>query len=212
MWCVEGCRRAAGGGRGPGGNDFVRAVPGPGRLKPGTRLEWRPSRLAVRYGACVGFTRGNSMDPRTEKMLAERERKVASMSPLLRRPVRCLNDSRGWVQAHRLAVKAGAAAAVLVLLAAYHLLVARPAERFEQSQLEARAAERIRTEASSRQLAVDDCLSKAAADAEAQWKAACKARGERAGCALTARQNQELQRKGSEARNTCLMKFSVTAQ
>ena len=64
----------------------------------------------------------------------------------------------------------------------------------------------------ARPIAMDECLSKAAAAAEVRWKAACKARRERAGCALTARENQELRRKESEERNVCLMRHSVTVQ
>ena len=109
-------------------------------------------------------------------------------------------------------VKAGAAVVAMVLLAGYYFLVARPAARFEASQLSAHEADRIRNDVAARPIAMDECLSKAAAAAEVRWKAACKARRERAGCALTARENQELRQKESEERNVCLMKFSVTTQ
>jgi hypothetical protein len=152
------------------------------------------------------------MDPRTEKLLEDRARRVASTPPLLRGLVRASYDCKGWLKAHGLAVKAGAAAGIIVLFAAYHLLVVRPAERFAVSQVEARAAERIRAATVARQTAVDDCLSKADAEAAARWKAACRARRERSGCALTARLTDELQRKENDGRNACLMRFSVTAQ
>ena len=78
--------------------------------------------------------------------------------------------------------------------------------------LSAQEAERIRNDVAARPIAMDECLSKAAVAAEARWKAACKARRDRAGCALTARENQELRQKESEERNTCLLRFSVTVQ
>jgi len=109
------------------------------------------------------------MDPRTEKMLAERAQKAAL--------VRALDDLRAWVKAHATAAKVAAAGAVIVLLAAHYILVAKPAERSEQLQMEARAAERVKTDTAARQVAMDECLSKATDEAEARWKAACKARG-----------------------------------
>lgn len=144
------------------------------------------------------------MDPRTEKMLTERARKGAL--------VRALDDLRAWAKAHGPETKIGAAAAVVVMIAAHYFLVAKPAERSLQLQIDARAAERIRTETAARQVAMDDCLSKAKEEAEARWKAACKARGERGGCALAVRQTEELQQKEGQARNSCLMKFSVASQ
>ena len=152
------------------------------------------------------------MDPRTEKLLADRAQKAALLPPPLRPVARTASDLKFRLKGYGVLIKVGAAAAVIALLAAYHVFITRPAERLAQSQLDARTAARIRTDSASRQLAMDDCLSKAAADAEAEWKAACKAHHERAGCALPARQNQELQRKEGEARNSCLMKFSVSAQ
>ncbi len=144
------------------------------------------------------------MDPRTEKFLTERARKGAHG--------RALDDLRAWVKAHGPATKIGAAAVVIIMIAAHYIFVAKPAERSLQMQMDARAAERIKTETAARQIAMDDCLSKAKEEAEARWNAACKARGERGGCALTARQTEDLQQKEGQARNSCLMKFSVAAQ
>ena len=126
--------------------------------------------------------------------------------------VRAAGDLKFRLKPHGFAVKACAVAAIVVMGAAYYLFIAIPAGRFEASQLAARAADRIKTDTSARQIAMDDCLAKAAAESEARWKAACNARRERAGCALSARQNQELQRQESEGRNACLMRFSVAAQ
>jgi hypothetical protein len=144
------------------------------------------------------------MDPRTEKMLTERAQKGA--------PARAVGDVSAWMKAHGLVMKIGAAVTVIILIAAHYILVAKPAERSLQLQIDARAAERIKTATAARQVAMDDCLSKAKEEADARWNAACKARGERGGCALAARQTEDLQQKEGQARNSCLMKFSVAAQ
>ena len=152
------------------------------------------------------------MDPRTERMLAEREQKEASTPALLRGPVRAASDLKFRAKSHGSAAKVGAAVVAIALFAGYYVLVARPAARFEASQLSAHEADRIRNDVAARPIAMDECLSKAAAAADLRWKAACKARRERAGCALTARENQELRQKESEERNGCLLRHSVTVQ
>ena len=145
-------------------------------------------------------------------MLAEREQKDASMPQVLRGPVRAVGDLKFRAKGQGSTVKVGAALVAVVLFAGYYVLIARPAARFEASQLSAQEAERIRNDVAARPIAMDECLSKAAAAAELRWKAACKARRERAGCALTARENQELRQKESDERNVCLMRHSVTVQ
>jgi hypothetical protein len=149
------------------------------------------------------------MDPRTEKMLAERGQKAASAPPTLKSPLRALNEVRTWTKAHGLAAKLGAGAIVVVLIAAHYVFVTMPAQRVERLQMEARAAERLKSETAASQVATDDCLSKASAEADARWNAACKTRRERAGCALPASLADELQRDESQARNACLMRSSL---
>jgi len=131
------------------------------------------------------------MDPRTEKMLAERaERNAAPPAP-----------RRGPLTSIKLLAGAGLA----VVFAVYYLTVALPAQRADQLQMEARAAERLKAATSSRQVSVADCLTKAQADAEAQWTAACKARKQGANCPLPEAQGEDLDRAGSAARNACLL-------
>ena len=142
------------------------------------------------------------MDPRTERMLAERGQKAATVPPPLMRPSRAINEAKAWVKAHGLAAKLGAGVAFIVLIAAYYLLVTMPARRLERVQVEARAAERFKSETAANQVATDDCLSKAAAAAEARWSAACTSRRERTGCALPGSLADELQREESQARNS----------
>jgi hypothetical protein len=151
------------------------------------------------------------MDPRTEQLLAERARKTAAIPPFLRGAFRALNDFKVWVDANRRTAMYGAVAGVIVMFAGYYWLVALPAQRFELEAMKAAAAARLGSETVARQQAVDDCLSKAKSEADERWNAACKARRERTGCALSARQTSDLQRKESDARNACLVRSS-TAQ
>ena len=50
-----------------------------------------------------------------------------------------------------------------------------------------------------------DCLSKAQADADARWTAACKARRQGANCPLPEAQADAFDRAESAARNACLI-------
>jgi hypothetical protein len=145
------------------------------------------------------------MDPRTEKMLAERQQKEAAVPPHLRRPLRALNGATTWVKTHTLAAKVGTAALAVVFFAAYAVFVSLPAQRRDRMQIDARAAEHLKTETTAGQVATADCLSKAQAEADARWTAACKAKREGAGCTLPWRQTGALEREESEARNSCLM-------
>jgi hypothetical protein len=130
------------------------------------------------------------MDPRTEKMLAERaERKAAPPAPQ-RRPV-------------NIKLLAGAGAAVL--FAAYYFAVALPAQRADQLEVETRAAERVKADTSSKHVSVADCLAKVQADAEAQWTAACKAKKQGPSCPLPEHQADAFESAESAARNACLI-------
>lgn len=152
------------------------------------------------------------MDPRTEKMLTERAQKAAAIPPLLRGPVRALDDAKVWVKVNGTLAKIGAGVAAILVFAAYYVFVALPAQRFDQRQIDARAADRLRSDVAAGQIAADECLSKAQAEADARWNAACKTRRERAGCALPARLTENLQQQESQARNACLIRSSVTSQ
>ena len=145
------------------------------------------------------------MDPRTEKMLAERQQKAAAVPPLLRKPLGAVNGATTWMKTHGRAAKFGAAALAAAVLAAYSFFVSIPEQRRDRLQLDARAAEALKTETTARHTAVADCLSKAQAEADARWTAACKVRREGAGCTLPWRQSGDLEREESNARNACLV-------
>ena len=130
------------------------------------------------------------MDPRTEKMLAERGSKPAAPSTPPRRP---LNS------------KLLAGAVVAVLFTAYYFAVALPAQRADRLDMEARVAASVKADVASKHTSVADCLAKAQADAEAQWTAACKARKEGPNCPLPARQADAFDNAESAARNACLI-------
>ena len=152
------------------------------------------------------------VDPRTAKLLAEREQKAAAVPPSLRRPLGALNGAKAWAKTHTREAKVGAAALAVVLLAAYYVFVTIPSQRLDRMEEAAHAAEKIKVDTTARQVAMTDCLSKAETEATARWTAACKARREGAGCTLSERQTDTLAREESEARNSCLTRFSLGAQ
>lgn len=145
------------------------------------------------------------MDPRTEKMLAERAQKVAATPPVLRGPSRAVEGAVRWAKAHTKEAGLLAGAGAAVLFVGYYVFVTLPAERSDRMQLEARAAETIKAETTANHGAVVDCLSKVKTDADARWAAACKAKREGANCPLPEAQARAFERDESQARNACLM-------
>lgn len=145
------------------------------------------------------------MDPRTEKMLAERaERKAAAPAPS-RGPLGSVDDARKWVKTNPAATKLLGGAAAAVVFVAYYLIVALPAQRADRVEIQTRAAEAVKTETTSKHTAVSDCLANVQAEADAQWAAACKAKREGPNCPLPERQADAFQRAETAARNACLI-------
>ena len=134
------------------------------------------------------------MDPRTEKMLAERA-EAAKVAPT---PA----PSRRSPQTK---TKLLAAAGAAVFLVVYHFAVRLPAERADRLAMETRAAESLKTNTAARQDSVSECLTKAKADADAQWAAACKARRQGPNCPLPERQANTFEQAERDARNACLL-------
>lgn len=145
------------------------------------------------------------MDPRTEKMLAERAQRNAATPAPLRAPLAVAHDGRRWVKTHANAARLIAGAAVAALFAGYYLIVTLPAQRADRMELQARAAESVKAETTMNHTAVSDCLSKAKADADARWDAACKARRQGPNCPLPEHQAETYERDESNARNACLL-------
>ena len=152
------------------------------------------------------------VDPRTAKLLAEREQRAAAAPPPARGPLVALNGAGTWAKKHTLAAKIGAAVLAAVVLVAYYVFVTMPEQRLDRMELDSRAAEKIKTDTTARQVAMTDCLSKAEAEATARWTAACKARREGPSCTLSSQQTDALGRQESEARNSCLTRFSLGEQ
>jgi hypothetical protein len=144
------------------------------------------------------------MDPRTEKMLAERAQKMAATPPVLRGPSRAIDQGKRWARAHTNEAKLLAGVTAAVLFGAYYLFVTLPAQQSDRMQLEARAAETIKAETTANHGAVVDCLSKAQAEADARWTAACKAKREGPNCPLPEKQADAFNHDESAARNACL--------
>lgn len=145
------------------------------------------------------------MDPRTEKLLAERAQKIAATPAPLRGPIRVLESAQFWAKAHVREAKILAGALVAVLVGAYYLGVALPAQRAERLETEAYAAAKLRDKTTSRQTSMSECLTKAETEANDRWTAACKARREGPNCPLPEKQAEDFDRTERTARNACLM-------
>lgn len=152
------------------------------------------------------------MDPRTAKLLAEREQRAAAAPPRVGRALGALNGAGTWAKRHTLAAKVGAAVLAAVVLTAYYVFVTMPSQRLDRMEEAAVTAEKVKSETTARQVAMTECLSKAETEATTRWTAACKARREGAGCTLSAQQTDALDREESVARNSCLTRFSLGEQ
>lgn len=152
------------------------------------------------------------MDPRTEKLLSENAQKMAAVPAPLRGTVRAGNSATRWLKRNPTQAKIAAAAFVAALIGGHYVLVQMPAQRYEQSQFNARAMDRLKTETVERQTTTDECLAKAKEDGEAKWAAACKARREKPGCALASHQVDALDAEEAQARNACLLKGSSASR
>jgi hypothetical protein len=145
------------------------------------------------------------MDPRTEKMLAERAERMAATPPPLRGSLQTFDGARFWVKTHANTARLLAGGILAVLFAAYYLSVALPAQRADQARMETRAAERLKTDTASHHATVADCLSKAQIDADQRWTAACKARRQGPNCPLPEEQADAFDRAETAGRNACLI-------
>jgi type II secretory pathway component PulM len=134
------------------------------------------------------------MDSRTEKMLAARPKGLVLVA----------RNALAWAKMHKSEARAIAAATVVVLSVGYYYAIWRPAHERDQLALQALAAERLTTATSTRQVDIDICLAKTQTESENRWKAACKKRGERGGCALPGPITEALEREDASARNACL--------
>ena len=85
------------------------------------------------------------MDRRTAEMLAERDRKAAA-APVLFRLTRLVDGAKFWIKAHRTPAIVVSVASVLVLLWAYQVLIARPAEHRAKAELETRSVALMKVE------------------------------------------------------------------
>jgi hypothetical protein len=140
------------------------------------------------------------MDPRTEKMLADRAELEASAKP-----------ARRGSPSARAAGLTGAAVLVVVL-GAYHVLVTRPAQARAEAEVDMRAAERLRAEIVARQVETDNCLATAEAESGARWNAVCKQNRRQNDCALSGDLTDQLEQQASHARNACLLRASKSGR
>jgi hypothetical protein len=151
------------------------------------------------------------MDPRTAELLAENQRKAAA-HPRLSKLVRRIDAARALWKSHWLIASIGGLTALIIFSWGYQVVIARPAEMRARAEAEARAVAKMKVVSTTRSAALDECLTKAKAEADAKWNAVCRKRGQRGNCALPAWQTESLQREDQTERNGCLLRHSVATQ
>ena len=150
------------------------------------------------------------MDPRTANMLAERARIAASAPPPPNAVVRAATAATTWAKTHTRAATVASVVAIIGVFVMYDVTITRPELRREQARLDARAADRVKADVSTRQVSLEQCLSTTKEESDARWAQACKASRQRVGCSLTGPVTEALDQRESEARNACLKQFSLT--
>jgi hypothetical protein len=148
------------------------------------------------------------VDPRTEKMLAER-RQEAESKAARPRAAAAVEDTTAWLTRNRIALAIGAAAVIAAVAFAWHLLVTLPALERERTALDAQTRQQIEVDLTAKEERLDACLTAAEADYMAQWDSACKARRAKRGCALLKDVVAAQERRRTDARNDCLQRYSL---
>ncbi|HXT70993.1 MAG TPA: hypothetical protein VN700_14625 [Vicinamibacterales bacterium] len=115
-----------------------------------------------------------------------------------------------WFTAHPLVAVLTSTLSVVLFLGSYYVNVQKPAAVVAKVEAESRAVESMKVKMSARGSALDDCLTAAESDAKARWNAQCRREHKSAGCALSRKLTQVLQREAGVVRNACLMKYSLT--
>ena len=152
------------------------------------------------------------MDPRTEKMLAERRQPAAASGPLGVRLPAFLNPLEKWLRAHWALASIGSVVLVAAIVGGHHLFVTRPALEREREALEqARAREQMALEFDVKQASLETCLSATETDRTSTWEAACRARHWKSGCSLPRDIVEQHQRAYTDRRNDCLRRFSLNS-
>jgi hypothetical protein len=153
------------------------------------------------------------MDPRTEKMLAER-RPPTAVNALGLRLTAGRTAAEKWLRAHRGLALIGAA---LIVAAAFaggrYLFVVRPALERDAVALERqRAVQELAAELDATQASLDACLATIDAERDALWDAGCQERRQRAGCSLPRDVVEQQQRVYTDKHTDCLRRFSLSSR
>jgi hypothetical protein len=148
------------------------------------------------------------VDPRTEKMLAER-RQEAELKAARPRVAATIQDTSAWFTRNWWLLGIGLTVVVGAIAFAWHLLVTVPAQDREKAAMETQARQQIEADLTVRQDALDTCLTKVDGDYTALWDGACKAHRAKSGCALPKDVVADQERRRTNARNDCLQKYSL---
>ena len=148
------------------------------------------------------------MDPRTERMLAER--RAAQASPQGRRLVR---SASGWVSGYWRTVCAIVTIVIFAILVGHYLLVTLPArDRDRQLVAQREMGQQRAVQDLAGGAALETCLADADAAYATSWDASCGAIKRAAQCALPADRAQPLETARRQARETCVKAHAARPQ
>jgi len=152
------------------------------------------------------------MDPRTEKMLADRRQQTAGSGSLGHRLAASRTTVATWFRAHRgLALITAALIGVAAFAGGRYLLVVRPAVERERVALEQqRATQEMAVALDARQASLDACLATADSERVALWEAACRERRQPHSCSLPRNVAEQQQRTHTDHRTDCIRRFSLS--
>src|SRR5689334_20632319 len=125
------------------------------------------------------------MDPRTEKMLAERRQAAANSSPLGLRLRAYRAATEKWLRAHWALASVGSVLLVTIFAGGRYLFVTKPAlERERDAREQAQARQQMEMEYDVKQASLEQCLSATDTERASLWEAACRTRHWKSGCSL----------------------------
>ena len=148
------------------------------------------------------------MDPRTERMLAER--RAAPTSPPGRRLAR---GAAGWVSGYWRTVCAIVTIVIFAILVGHYLLVTLPArDRDRQLVVQRDMGQQQAAQELTSGAALETCLAEADATYESNWDASCGALKRAARCALPADRAQPLETARRQTREACVKAHAARPQ
>lgn len=148
------------------------------------------------------------MDPRTERMLAERRAREAEEAALPR-PERLRKAALKWLSGYGRLATGAVTIGLFAMLVGHYLFIRMPArERDRQLAAQRNSAQQQATQNLQSGVALDTCLSEAEATYAAGWDAECTSLRRAASCSLPSPQAQALDAGRRQAREACVKRHA----